>query len=343
MKLIASISPRRRPGRSAVVVLAVSLLAGCAAGAGATPAHGHTAAWTGTPKPAKRSVPPPPPIGTAGTYRVGRYTALLTYRPSAADGSRELRVIVRYPIIASVTAARHRGGLFPLLAFAPGYRQCLTSYDPLVMSWASAGYVVAMVQFPRTNCHVKVPDEADLASQPGDVSYVIGRLISAGREPGGRLSGLIDAAKVAVAGHSDGGDTVAAVVASTCCRDSRVSAAVVLAGAEWPPLPGRYFAAPTVPMLFVQGTADTWNPPGASTQLYLADTRGRRYYLDLLGADHFSPYEGSGRTEKLVATVTLDFLNHVLEGRPAALRAMRRAGRVPGIAELASGGALPGQ
>lgn len=92
---------------------------------------------------------------------------------------------------------------------------------------------------------------------------------------------------------------------------------MVLAGAEWPPLPGRYFASSTAPMLFVQGTADTWNPPAASMQLYQADTRGRRYYLDLLGVGH-------------------------LAGHTGALRAMRRAGQFAGAAELVSGGKLPG-
>ncbi len=267
----------------------------------------------------------------------------MAYRPSTGDGPRSLRVFVRYPVVAPVAVDRSGRGLFPLVIFAPGYLQCVASYGPLLHAWASAGYVVAAVQFPRTNCHVQVPDEADLASQPGDVSHVIGQLIAAGRQPAGRLSGLIDAAKVAVAGHSDGGDTVAAVVANTCCIDLRVSAGIVLAGAEWPPLPGRYFATPTVPMLFVQGTADTWNPPAASLQLYQADARGRRYYLDLLGADHFSPYEGAGPTERLVATVTLDFLDRFLAGRAGALRAMRRAGRVPGVADLVSAGRLPGR
>ena len=39
-------------------------------------------------------------------------------------------------------------------------------------------------------------------------------------------------------------------------------------------------------MLFVQGTADTINPPWISLQLYQADTAGTRYYLDLFGANH---------------------------------------------------------
>jgi predicted dienelactone hydrolase len=285
-----------------------------------------------------------PAVGKLGTYRVGRYVMDLSYRPRGESERRRLRVFVRYPAVAGTAvaaAARARAGLFPLVVFAPGYRQCVDGYGTLLHEWASAGYVVAAVQFPRTNCHVLAPDEADLSSQPADLSYVIGRLLAASRQTGNRMTGLIDPAKIAVAGHSDGGDTVAAVVANTCCRDRRVSAAVVLAGAEWPPLPGKYFTTRTVPMLFVQGIADTWNPPDASLQLYLADVRGRRYYLALRGAGHFSPYEGGGPPEPIVARVTLDFLDRYLVGQAGAIGAMRTAGQVPGVAQLVSGGRLP--
>jgi pimeloyl-ACP methyl ester carboxylesterase len=250
--------------------------------------------------------------------------------------------VVRYPVIpAAAASGRLARDLFPLVVFAPGYRQCDRSYRFLLHEWASAGYVVAAVEFPRTNCHVSAPDESDLVNQPGDVSGVMRRLVAISRRPHGALAGLVNPAEIAVAGHSDGGDTVAAVTANTCCRDHQVAAAVVLAGAEWPPMPGRYFARPAPPMLFVQGTDDAWNPPGASMQLYRADTVGPRYYLDLFGADHFTPYEGSGAPEPIVARVTTDFLDRYLVGQRPAAAAMRRAGQVAGVAALAGGAHLP--
>ncbi len=116
---------------------------------------------------------------------------------------------------------------------------------------------------------------------------------------------------------------------------------MVLSGAEWPYLRGRWFSAPTPPMLFVQGTADTVNPPSASIQLYKADTTGRRYYLELFGADHLSPYEGVGAPEPIVERVTIDFLDRYLAGQASSLSAMRRAARVRGASELVSGGRVP--
>ncbi len=93
-------------------------------------------------------------------------------------------------------------------------------------------------------------------------------------------------------------------------------------------------------MLFVQGTADTINPPAASLQMYQADSNGTRYYLQLTGADHLAPYEGDGTPEPIVARVTIAFLDHYLAG-DGTVRAMRRVGDVAGVSHLASAGRLP--
>jgi len=276
--------------------------------------------------------------GQAGDYPIAttRYTFT---EHSAAAGSRTLPVTVRSPDIAAGNTAADRE--FPLLVFAPGFRQCAASYSHLLRQWASAGYVVAAVDFPLTNCHVTAPDESDLSNQPAYMAFVIQRLLRLSDRSGNRLTGLIAADRVAVAGHSDGGDTVAAMAGASCCRYRGLRAVIVLAGAEWPPLPGRWFAAPAPPMLFVQGTADTWNPPATSLQLYHADTTGIRYYLELFGANHFAPYEGGREPEPVVEQVTLDFLDRYLAGQSGAPGAMRRAARNPGVSELVSGGRVP--
>jgi hypothetical protein len=83
------------------------------------------------------------------------------------------------------------------------------------------------------------------------------------------------------------------------------------------------------------------NPPWASLQLYQADTTGPRYYLDVLGASHLSPFEGSGTQQRLVAGVTAAFLDRYVAGQQAAGNELLRRGTRPGTAELVSGGALP--
>src|SRR5262249_61345553 len=135
--------------------------------------------------------------------------------------------------------------------------------------------------------------------RPAAWGSCIGRRGAAGREPRGFLAGRVDPDGIAVAGQPDGGDTVAALVANTCCRDAAVRAAIVLAGAEWPPMPGSYFAQPTPPVLFVQGDADNINPPALSVTMYQADTRGPGFYLDLFGAGHRTAYVGDGAPQQV--------------------------------------------
>src|SRR5260370_448316 len=131
-------------------------------------------------------------------------------------------------------------------------------------------------------------NENDMVNQPADMAYVIRRLLAVSDRSSGFLGGLIAPGKIAVAGQSDGGDTVAALVANTCCRYRDVTATIVLAGAEYPPMGGSYFTKPTPPMLFVQGDADNINLPADSIQMYRPDTTAPPSSLDLF-APHPPP------------------------------------------------------
>ncbi|HSR84095.1 MAG TPA: hypothetical protein VLM11_07945 [Streptosporangiaceae bacterium] len=332
----------------ALIVVAVAagsyIAAQALARPGGRPDHALAGSTTSVSSPPRvtPSPTPPHPSGTLGDYAVAERRYTFTEHAGAALGDRVLIVSVRYP---DVGQARNSGAAgtsqFPLITFAPGYRQCAASYNDLLREWASAGYVVAAVNFPRTNCHDVNPDEADLVNQPADLAFVIQQLRKLSGLPAGRLSGVISATRVAVAGHSDGGDTVAAMAAMSCCRYPGLRAAVVLAGAEWPPFAGHWFSSPTAPMLFVQGTADAINPPAASLQLYRADSTGSRYYLQLNGAGHLTPYEGVGAPEPIVARVTVAFLDHYLAGDGATIGAIGHGADVAGVSKLVSDGQLP--
>jgi dienelactone hydrolase len=258
-------------------------------------------------------------------------------------GGRSVLTVIRYPAGRGSSGSWPAGGPFPLIMFAPGFMQCSSTYEDLLRSWASAGYVVAAVDFPRTDCLVGAAAyEPDLVNQPGDVSFVLSRLLALRAQPHDFLSGRLNPHEVAAAGQSDGGDTVAALVGNTCCQDDRLKAVAVLSGAEWPPMPGRYFAGQAPPVLFVQGNADTINPPWTSVQLYRADRASPRYYLNLYGADHMVPYTGDNPVERLVARISLAFFDRYILGHAGALTTMRQAADSSGgAAALDSGGQLP--
>jgi fermentation-respiration switch protein FrsA (DUF1100 family) len=338
----------RRIAAGEMIAIVLALITACS-GHAQPPAPATTTApepKSATPSARPTTSDPSPPaaaVGIAGRYRVGERQLTFVEPPHTGPtgehlGQRRLATTVWYPLAGSRPAA----GPLPLLMFAPGFMMCSGPYSSLLETWASAGYVVAAVNFPRTNCHLGAAAyEPDLVNQPRDVSYALTRLLALSAEPNDLFSGLIDRQEVGAAGQSDGGDTVAALAANGCCTDHRLAAVAVLSGAEWPPMPGRYFAHGAPPMLFAQGSADTINPPGTSVLLYETDQTRARYYLDLLGADHLIPYTGANPVERLVARVTLAFFNRYALGQANALATMTREGNVSGAAVLVNGGEPP--
>jgi len=225
-----------------------------------------------------------------------------------------------------------------MIVYAPGFMQCGAPYSKLLTFWATAGYVVVVVNFPNSDCLVGNPTEADMLNQPRDMSYVITRMLKLSRARHGFFAGLVNPRQIAIAGQSDGGDTVAAIAANTCCTDHRVKAVAVESGSEWPKMRGRYYARRftrrPMPILFSQGSADTINPAGCSVNLYHSDKAKANFYLDLFGASHTGPYWGINRYERVVATVTLAFFNRYVLRRLHAVVTMRERGDVPGLAVL---------
>jgi hypothetical protein len=295
-----------------------------------------SSAPSGTPSPTASPTPTVTP-GAAGTYGTGDTHETFT------RGNRSLPTEVWYPTTQGSSGSRPAPGPFPLLMFAPGFRQCVSGYQHLLQTWASAGYVVAAVTFPYTNCGKSeaAANEPDIVNQPADMTYVLNSLLALNAKPGNLLSGLLNPDEVAAAGQSDGGDTVAAMAANPCCRNYRLKAVAVLSGAEWPYVPWKYVSGGEPPMLFTQGSADPTNWPSASMQLYRGDKGSPRYYLALFGATHLGPYEGDNSVERLVARVSLEFFARYVLGDAGALTAMMRDGNASGAAALDSGGKVP--
>ncbi len=256
-----------------------------------------------------------------------------------ATEPRTLLTYVRYPALGSATAdgaaAVPAPGPFPLVVFAHGYDVTPATYAGLLDSWTRAGYVVAAPLFPLTNPQAPGgPDEADVVNQPADVSFVISSLLAASSSST-PLQGLIDPRHIAVAGQSDGAETALAVADSRRDHDPRVSAALVLSGAEMSGIGGYNFAAGGPALLAVQGTDDVFNEP-RFTYAYFRAARRPKYLLRLLRAGHLPPYTAEQPQLAIVERVTRAFLDGYLKGRVNALAELALFGNVNRTASLVS-------
>lgn len=251
------------------------------------------------------------------------------------DGSRSIRLpdgrVVARPVTTYVRYPASGNGPWPLIVFGHGYAATPGIYAHLLRAWTLAGYVVAAPLFPLGNEHAPGgPDEADIVNQPRDISFVISKLLAASGARTSPLHGLVDPSRIAVAGQSDGGETAFAAAYDPAFRDPRIDAAVILSGAQ---LPGVAFRFPhrAVPLLAVQGTADTLNLPSYTDAFYDAAPRPK-FLLTLPGAAHLPPYTTEQPQLGVVERVTTAFLDRYL--KHGSLNQVEQAADAPGVATL---------
>jgi len=287
--------------------------------------------------------PPPPRAPFAVGERIVRFVdrSRLVEIPGHGLQPRTLITVIRYPAHGSAShvdvmnAPPQRGaGRFPLVIFGHGFSVTPEPYAPLLRYWARGGYVVAAPIFPLGNANAPGgPNESDLPNQPGDMSFVITRLLHASASRNSFFAGMIDAHAVAVSGQSDGGDTALTVAYNGRDFDPRVRAAVILSGMEIPGMGGYEFTSSSPPLLATQGTADTINPPSFTYAFFDAAQRPK-YLLSMFGASHIGPYSGEQPWARIVERVTVDFLNAYLKGRHGAVRKLLHDGDHRGLSSL---------
>lgn len=324
----------------AAVALSVTMATG---GSGARSHRGAGAAQHKSTETRPSSSAKSPPSSFAVGLRILRLvdTSRTIQLPNGTSEPRTLVTEVRYPALGAPdrtdlldAPAARADGPFPLIVFGHGFAVTPALYARLLQSWARAGYVVAAPVFPLENANAPGgPDESDLTNQPADMRFVISSMLAASSAGSEAFAGLLDPTRIAVAGQSDGGDTALAVAYDPRFRDPRVSAAVILSGAEIPGAGAFTFPPGGPPLLAAQGTADTVNPPSATNEYFTAAQRPK-YLLNLIGAEHLPPYSTQQPQLAIVERVTIAFLDGYLKHTPGALARLASLGRVPGTASV---------
>ncbi len=291
----------------------------------------------------------PPSAGFAVGTRVETLTD--TTRPTEGRGevpgqpSRTLETFVYYPAVgkpggepvADAPPATARGP-FPLVIFSHGSGvSSPVRYDLLFRAWAAAGYVIAAPKHPLSSTSLP-GGGSDVVNQPADVSFVIDEMLRRSTNDSSPYKGLVDGSRIAAAGHSLGAVSVLGVVANRCCVDTRIRAAVILAGRKAAFPADGWITGNHAPILVVHGDEDRLVRLAEGEQIF-TEASAPKAMLTVLGGDHNRPYGGSLATvdnpERLGATPTgptsvvnrtvVAFLDRHLKDRRDALARLRTA------------------
>ncbi len=267
-------------------------------------------------------------VGVVTNVFVDSHRTTPAWNGSPQLPTRTLLTTILYPATGETGGAPVQGatpekaaGPYPLIVFAHGLGGTPQGYVNVLEAWASKGFVVAAPLFPLSNGDVAGgPDAGDVVNQPQDMSAVINAVLADSRSPGQVLSELVDPNEIGAAGHSNGAVTTLGLVANTCCFDSKVKAAVVMAGTTEGFPPGHYDLSKTPPLLLVHGTADQLIPYRSAPLIY-NQARSPKALLTLVGGSHDAAGGQDPRSASSVIRTTTDFFEAYLKrNRQARIR-----------------------
>lgn len=262
------------------------------------------------------------PVGP-GPYAVGVQTITVT----DAERDRELTVDVWFPLPAGTEGDAHRytlvpgtyyespraitaraaamapDGPYPLVVYSHGSGGLRYLHSNYTEAIAGHGYVVAAPDHTGNTALERITDTSDPfrkieLDRPQDVAAVIDALTDPAHPTAGPFAANVDAASIAVTGHSFGGYTTYAMASGARNRrgsfaaDARVDALIPLAPATGDGTGNRLLsdaelASITLPALVIVGTDDRTTPVDPNvTRPWELSASDPQYRLELVDAEH---------------------------------------------------------
>jgi predicted dienelactone hydrolase len=226
---------------------------------------------------------------------------------------------------------------YPLILFSHDLGAKPSNYQDLLHTWAQAGYVVAVPTYPppTTSGGGDSGDDGeapsiDLGERLVDATFVIDRMLDRVQ---GAFGQIVDRERIAAVGHSLGAVTTYILAFATEERDTRIGAAVALAGGLAGD-PSLYFGGSAVPLLAIHGDGDTSDPIEGTAEVYQL-AGAPKYFVTLVDGDHVASFvDPSNPGMGVVERTTLDFFRAYLDGDASAVAQLKRDGKVAGVAKI---------
>jgi dienelactone hydrolase len=283
-----------------------------------------------------------PPTSAPTVMALTEETFVDKTRPTAANGSypgapdRTLRVPIFYPERDGEPALDRAP--YPLVVVSHGNDGLPEGMTPIIAALVKRGYVVVAPEFPLSNLRAPGgPTLADVPNQPGDVSFVLDRVLEDAKDAGSVLHDMIDDTRVGAVGHSLGAITTYGLVYNTCCHDERIKALVPIAGAAVGMPGGEFFTGPHPPLLAIHGVDDDTVSYKAGKDAW--DKAPAPKYLIRVSGEHgdhgvgmYQPSQWLDDYSEMIA----DFFDATLRDQPEKLDAVKQFGSQPGITTFLS-------
>lgn len=292
--------PRRRARRTWAIV-AGALAAATMAGAGPALVAGQAS--------------PGPPPSTAAPV-VLSLRRLHNFRTSTRwvvlrRGSRVLPTML---VIPRVTP----GVIVPAIEFAHGWDSNPVVYASMLRAWASAGFLVIAPTSPgMSRGRGLLSQGAASARQAADLPAVLTQVL------GLRLPVVVNRSEIALAGHSDGGSTVATLAFNRGYRDRRIAAFLIFSGGRTAINAGRSeWRGNDRPVFIADSYADQYGDFPSALGFY-RQARAPKVMVGIGdGERHLPPWADATLFNQDLWNATVDFASWAFTGHGAALHAL---------------------
>jgi len=258
---------------------------------------------TGTPPPAKQ----PHILTLARLHNFATSTRWVVLH----RGSRRLRTMLVIPRVTE-------GVVVPALEFAHGWDSNPSVYASMLRAWASAGFLVIAPTSPGMSRGPGLLSQgAASARQAADLPAVLTQVLKL------KLPVVVNRSEIALAGHSDGGSTVATLAFNRGYRDRRIDAYLIFSGGRTSVNAGaREFRGNEKPVFIADSYADQYGDFPSAGGFY---TQARPpKVMVAIGRDetHLPPWSEATPFNQALWNATVDFARWSFTGSGAALRAM---------------------
>jgi len=254
------------------------------------------------------------PMARVGSFHFGTLWIWIS------RGTRRLRTLIIFP--------REQQNLsLPVLVFAHGWDNNPVGYLPVLEGWASAGLVVVAPTAPGMAKGLPLVNE-NLANleQLADLPVVLTNVLR------WHLPIHLDPGEVAYAGHSDGGDAVAAMALNPAYSDPRSRAYFLLAaGADR--LDSTHPFSNRAPVYVADSFCDEYGNWPSALRLYSISNRPKALVAIGRNETHLSPWVHRSSFNVALWQSTVDFYAWALTRTPVGRLRIVRDLSVSGFGE----------